>query len=202
MIRMFLALICAIVSAALVIYSVCIFAFKGGQGNMEGSKTACFRYFTVDSNLLAACSSLIVALCIVLGYIPQWALLLHFTGTVSVMLTFLTVVFFLGPTKGYAPMFEGTNLFFHLIVPLFSAASLLLMWSYSDFPFAQSLWGLLPMIVYGAVYTYLVMGKKIWPDFYGFVAKGNYFVPIALMLASTTAICAGLWALCRVCCIG
>ena len=61
--------------------------------------------------------------------------------------------------------------------------------------FAQSLWGLLPVVLYGPLYLYKIRfapeGKR-WEDFYGFNRTGRWPVSFAAMLAGTFLICMGL----------
>ena len=48
--------------------------------------------------------------------IPCTVYQLKYAATVSVGLTFLTVMLFLGPRFGYGAMFQGVNLWFHLLM--------------------------------------------------------------------------------------
>lgn len=99
------------------------------QPEMDG--TGCFMYFTVDSNILAAVVSLLLAiweLCHLRGEVPpKWMMLLKFTGTVAVGVTFFTVMLFLGPMMGYGPMVTGHNLFLHVLNPLAAMLSFALL---------------------------------------------------------------------------
>ena len=58
--------------------------------------------------------------------------------------------------------------------------------------FPQSLWGLLPLILYGPLYIYRVLyapeGKR-WDDFYGFNKQGRWPLAFAMMLAGSLCIC-------------
>ena len=67
-----------------------------------------FRYFTVLSNILCAISALIMAISQIGGNVSRSAFLLKYLGTVSVTLTFLTVLLFLAPSQGgFAQWFSG-----------------------------------------------------------------------------------------------
>ncbi|HPE52336.1 MAG TPA: hypothetical protein PLS83_12650, partial [Methanothrix soehngenii] len=74
-------------------------------GQITAART--FRYFTTDSNLLAAAASLLLILLearsLLSGQfaLPAWALLVKLVGTAAVSVTLLTVLVFLGPSAGY-----------------------------------------------------------------------------------------------------
>ncbi|MDO5434867.1 MAG: Pr6Pr family membrane protein [Clostridia bacterium] len=169
--------------------------FTGKPDALGSIGTGCFRYFTTDSNVLAAIACAAVFICRLKGgKLPKPVLLLKFTGTVAVTVTLLTVVFFLGPTSylksgwpGYMRMFEGNTLVLHLIMPLLCLISLLTC-ERERISFRESLWALLPTAVYAVVYFIAVWILKAWPDFYGFTFGGKaYMVPVsgAAMLGLT-----------------
>ena len=178
---------------AVTAFCVLTFFVKGGRGNMEVVGPVAFRYFTVDSNVLVAVASLFVA---VFGIVklatgreyPEWVRVFKFVGTVAVMLTFLTVVVFLGFIYGFKAMFVGINLFLHLLTPL---AALLTLW------FAEAgvkirpaffALGVAPMIVYGAVYLWMVIFAEKWEDFYHLANGGKWWVSVLAMVAGTALI--------------
>ena len=64
--------------------------------------------------------------------------------------------------------------------------------------FLQSLWGMLPVLLYGPLYLYKILfapPEKRWDDFYGFNKQGKWPVAFAAMVAGTFAICMGIMAL-------
>ncbi len=188
---------------AVTAFCVLTFFVKGGRGNMEVVGPVAFRYFTVDSNVLVAVASLFVA---VFGIVklatgreyPEWVRVFKFVGTVAVMLTFLTVVVFLGFIYGFKAMFVGINLFLHLLTPL---AALVTLW------FAEAgvkirpaffALGVAPMIVYGAVYLWMVIFAEKWEDFYHLANGGKWWVSVLIMLAATALIALGTGSLANV----
>lgn len=188
----------------MVTYCTSLYFFQTGVGNMAVDGAECFRYFTIDSNILCALTGIFVIVgdvFILIGKytkLPRCLILIKQVGTVSITVTFLTVLFFLGPTQGYGIMFAGGNLFMHLICPLLAIISYLFLESYECVgnSFLQSLYGLIPVIVYGAVYlTMVVILDDGWPDFYGFNRGGMWYVSILAMLAATYVISLGLMAL-------
>ncbi len=110
-----------LVMAAMILYSW-LSMFIGFQNTdyMMASRLRSLKYFTIDSNLLAAASALVAAFYELFRPkdIPRWVYALKLAGAVSVMVTLLTVLFFLGPVFGYMNMFRGVNLYLHLLAPL------------------------------------------------------------------------------------
>lgn len=119
------------------------------------------KYFTVLSNLLAGAAALVYAACLIrllagrAGAVPRWVILVKYAGAASVALTLATVVLFLGPTAktGFLSMFQGANLWFHLVVPLLCVVDFC--WLNPDGPLAASdgLVACLPMALYAVGYT-------------------------------------------------
>ena len=92
------------------------------------------KYFTVLSNLLACAASAAYGGCLIRlmrsgAAVPRGVVRLKYAAAVSVALTLATVVLFLGPTakSGFLSMFEGSNFWFHLVVPLLCAADFCLL---------------------------------------------------------------------------
>ena len=165
---------------------------KGGAWNIENGKTA-FRFFTVQSNVLCAVSALLM--CFFPGVRAVW--LLKYAGTAAVCVTMLTVLIYLGPVYGYKKLLSGTDLFMHLITPLLALVSFAV-FEKQGLSFAEALWGLVPVILYGALYMYKAVfapKDKAWEDFYGFNRTGKYYLSAAAMVAGTFLICLGLMAL-------
>ena len=156
------------------------------------------KYFTVLSNLLLGAASLVYAVCLVRflrhdAPIPSWAHKLKFAATVAVGVTFMTVMLFLGPTMGYAMMFVGANLWFHLVLPVLAIVEFVFFDVWRSLSFRQSLLGVLPTLLYGIAYcaNILLNGVGEWPntnDWYGFARGG---VPGAAV--SFAVIAAGTW---------
>lgn len=172
----------------------------GGSGFMTSEGAGCFRYFTVDSNLLLLLVSLFHAG--LMGWkifrpdweVPEWVTIVHFVGVVATTVTFLTVICFLGPTQGWGMMYLGTSLYLHALAPIAGILALLLSPGNMRTRFAPL--GLSTVILYGIVYLVMVVAlgplNGGWEDFYG-LNRGGYW-PIALlaMFAATAAISYGL----------
>ena len=188
-----------IVIALLTLIIVISIVRKDGQWVPERGKFA-LRFFTTLSNLLCAAACLLTALAINAGGIPEWIWMLKYIGTAAVTVTMLTVLFFLAPTFGKGALkvlLSGTDLFMHLITPLLALVSFCV-FEKRGMSFGKSLWGMLPVVLYGPVYLYKILfalPEKRWDDFYGFNKQGKWPVAFAGMVVGTFLICMGIMAL-------
>lgn len=175
---------------------------------LSSARLQSLKYFTVDSNLLAAAASL----CILpyeireafgrpdqgraRGGIPVWALVLKLTATTAVSLTLLTVMVFLGPMYGYAALMKGAQLYLHLIVPLLAVFTLCVTERNTVLTLRHTLTAMLPMLLYGAVYlvNILVNGRE-GNDWYNFSQWGipASFLVYVIMAAVTWLLALLLW---------
>ncbi len=152
-----------------------------------------FRYFTVQSNVLCAVSALLMC------FFPdsRWVWMLKYVGAAAVTVTMLTVLCFLGPAYGYKALLSGSDLVMHLITPVLALVSFC-GFERRGLAFLPALAGLLPVILYGALYAWKILlapPEKAWEDFYGFNKGGKFYISIVAMLAGTLLICLGLMAL-------
>lgn len=203
-VRTLLSFLCNLAVVILSAYSVTYFFVGLSQGNMEYIGARCLRYFTIDSNILAVICCLFMAvedvrlrssgrLC------PRrFIWLLKLTGSAAVSLTFLVVIFFLGPTMGYDKMFGGVNLYLHAICPILSDLSLILFeYRSSERKKGDFLYGAIPAFIYATVYLIMVVFVKGWPDFYGFNIGGFWFVSYPAIIGIAALISFGLFSLTR-----
>ena len=151
------------------------------------------RLYTILSNLLMGVAALVYCICLVLllagviKKIPYAVRLLKYSATVSVLLTFLTVLLFLGPTFGYKGMFDGSNLWFHLLISLAAAASFWLLEKDGPLPFKASFFAVIPTFIYAVYYLINVLSYGIKPgdfshDWYGFAQKGLGLALVAFVV--------------------
>lgn len=165
-------------------YCCFIMFTKGLDGNMSGSKFIGLRYFTIDSNILAAVSALVMLFSRAVKGTPSvFATVFKYVGTAAVSVTLITVLVFLGPALGFAAMLAGNNLYMHLIGPLLCIISFC--WLDKGPKIQKSHIGssVLPVVIYGLVYFIMVVVVKSWPDFYGFNRGGKWYISMAVMFA-------------------
>lgn len=173
----------------------------------------CMMFFTNLSNIFVGIASAIMIPFNVKNLkngsnsFPKWLFILKFTATVSVTVTLLTVVFFLGPMNvimGYGQSgeleiaryfnyFAGNAFYLHFLTPILAIASVIF-FENCEVPLSKktALWGLLPTVLYSIVYFYevVIVGWQNggWYDFYGFTFGGNMklaAVSIVAMYAAT-----------------
>ncbi len=166
---------------------VAMFFREEGKFNLSRPKRA-FRFFTTQSNVLCAIASL--CMCFFPG--EQWAYYLKIIGTAAVIVTMLTVIFFLGPIYGYLAMYKGADLFMHLLTPLMAIVSLFF-FERRGIGFLTSFIGMLPVALYAPLYLYKVVLTMQWDDFYQFNVDGKWKRSYAMMLAGSAVICVVMW---------
>ena len=200
MLKNVLSLIFNLIIFGTTAYSVLKFFFAKGDGNMEVERTACFRYFTTDSNILAALTSAVTVVFNVMGlvkgelFVPAWAEALKLVGTAAVTLTLIVVVTMLAPfaEEGYFSLFKGVCFFMHLSTPLLAIVTFSLLEASNRLGYILILPALIPTVIYAVVYFVMVLikGEKKggWKDFYGFNKGGRWYVSAPVIIAMTALI--------------
>ena len=167
-----------------------------------------FRYFTIQSNLLAA----IVALFYIIykcragknnDTMPGWLYILKLAATTAVAFTMIITVGYLAPTSknGYFSLFMNSNLFMHFLTPLLCIISFIFFEPAEKTSFKLSFAGVIPAALYASFYTpnvllHLKNGKPdpVY-DWYGFLAFGLntiwIVIPLLLVIAWLLSLC--LW---------
>ena len=186
----FIAFIFNILNVVLV--SMCVYYFfsMGGTGNMEVQGVQCFKYFTVDSNVLMAISSIPVLIFEIINVIynknnmPKPVIVFKYAGTMSVLVTFLTTAIFLPNFYEISFLYEGINFYLHLLCPLFALISFLIETQH-EIKLRSIIFGTLPVLIYGGVYVYMVKFSGEWIDFYGFDTNNLGYVSLIVMTLLT-----------------
>ena len=152
-----------------------MFGFSNGGLTATGFRS--LKYFTILSNLFEAYASFV--------WLYKKNEKLKYIAAISVALTFLTVVVFLGPLFGFKIMYIGSNFWFHLTIPLIAVVEVIL-FNNQTFSNKDNLSGLIPALLYGVFYigNVLINGIGYWPnknDWYGFFSWG-YQVSIKIFV--------------------
>lgn len=156
---------------------------ENGIGNL--------RYFTVLSNIIEGMASVVWLLCRNTDNDKRIrAERFKYISAAAVMLTFATVVGFFGPLYGYSNMFDGANLYFHLVIPVIAGAECIFL-SDGEFTSKDNNMVVIPPLVYGIAYiaNVLINGRETG-DWYWFLAWGY---PAGIMIFA--CICLATWIL-------
>ena len=163
---------------------MCFFA----DGMLAQTGLRSLKYFTVLSNLLAGVAA--SAWLISTGKegnasagASERIERLKYIAAAAVGLTFATVAGFLGPIYGYPAMFQGANLFLHLIAPVTAMLEIIFI-SDAVYTRRDNLMVVIPPFLYGMGYlaNILINGIGTWPDtndWYFFFAWGY---PVGILI--------------------
>ena len=183
--------------------------YMGDDIPLDTSGIGMFRLYTVDSNLFMGIVSFIFALYEIkllkgrIKEIPKILYILKLMATVGVTLTFLTVFGYLGfmVNGGVIVLLKNSNLFFHLITPLISIITFILLEKTNKLSFKYTFIGTITTIIYSIFYLTNVLvhmeNGKVNPiyDWYWFVQGGinQAFFVLPIMLIITFIISLILW---------
>ena len=105
-----------------------IFGLLGLYRTVVNQKSFAIVFFTQESNYISIIASLLYVLFSKRRVFPRFVRLLKYLSVLNLTLTFLVVLFILGPSLSFNYkwlFFHGSNLYFHLICPLISLISFL-----------------------------------------------------------------------------
>ena len=141
--------------------------FRGG-GNFSARGLWSLKFFTVLSNLFAA----VAAFCWLFFRKKDFVPVLKLASAIDVSITFLVTLCFLGPLFGFPAMYVGSNLWFHLIVPLLCIAEELFL-SEREITRKEHFLCLIPLILYGCGYLgNILLNGREGNDWYAFTMWG------------------------------
>ena len=178
---------------------------------LESTKLGMFRFFTVQSNVFMGIVALIFAIQEIkllrgkIKKIAPFMYTLKLVATTSVALTFFVVFSYLGPISknGLVSLLMNANLFFHLLIPVFSMLDFVLFERNKVIKFKYTLFGILPIFLYEIYYIINILthmeNNMVSPiyDWYYFVQNGVHtmYIVAPMMLLISFVICTSLWAL-------
>ena len=163
-----------------------MFTFKGDGAGLTASGFQNFKFFTVLSNELCA----VVAIAYIIFYVikKEFPVVLKLMAAAAVGLTFIVIAAFLTPLYANLNLYEGGNLWFHLILPLTAMVEFVLLdipeSKENKIPFRYTFYSASFALIYGICYlaNILINGIGVWPDtndWYGFL---NWGYPIGLCI--------------------
>ena len=175
------------------------FGYKSTEHKFGSPDWTYLRFFTVLSNAFNGLVALFIIVMVIIYFkkkdpFPRWVKIIYASAVTSVMLTFFTVLFFLGPvhvSKGgnFMFMYNGIDyLLFHMVNPLISLVGYLFFFKGEKLNWKHLLFTVLPMAIYTCIYTPCVLTHE-WPDFYGFTFGGKYYLTAIVLPAMLLATC-------------
>ncbi|MBP5405138.1 MAG: hypothetical protein J6Y74_04250 [Clostridia bacterium] len=163
---------------AVLVFTIWILSFFLWRGDAALSVNGWedLKFFTVQSNLLVGIVAVVWLITFaVTRAVPHWLSVLKYVSAVAVFVTFSVVLLFLGPFYGYKWMYSGSNLYFHLLIPIFAIAEEAIFGE--DVSFKESFFAALPPALYGVGYLANCLANGIGEgyatnDWYGFLTWG------------------------------
>ena len=157
--------------------------------NFNSGGLVSLKYFTVLSNVFCG----IVALVWLIFFFMKktFPVVFKLMAVSAVGITFLMVAAFLAPTYPKLNLYEGRNLWFHLIIPLIAIPEFIVLETEEKIPFKYTFISASVTLVYGLGYliNILINGVGQWPDtndWYGFLNWG-YGVGTLIFAATVLA---------------
>ena len=188
---------CALnIAIALAVLTVWISLFKNAEGFLESPGLRSLKYYTVLSNFLEALTSIIW----LIAFFSKRPLKIpdrfKFFSTVAIGVTFTVVAAFLGPIYGYKRLYEGSNLWYHLLVPL-SGLLEFVIFNETKMRIKDAFLSTISVWVYGLIYILnnIINGTGTWPDtndWYGFLNWGWGVGILIFFAVALIALFAGL----------
>lgn len=157
--------------------------------NTEGSSLVasgfeCFKFFTVDSNVLMGIASLLSLIFILIKKESVFVPVFKYIATASVTLTFLTVMFYLGPVFGMLSMLQGPNSLMHLVIPVIAIVHLLFLEPKLEvYKKRYILFSAIPMVIYGIIYLINVAANNGYGNVnYDWYFFGSFGIGIGFLM--------------------
>ena len=169
----------------LAVISVYVMA-TSSDGVLTGSKFKALKYFTVQSNIFIGIVALISLIYLVFkkDKYPTWVVILKLIATTCLTLTFLTVLGYLAPLMGIWLVFQGANLYMHLIIPVIAILCFIFLEPEVELKFKWNLFSIIPSGTYGIFYIICVSAFNDFGNIDGWdwYAFGTYGVGIGLVM--------------------
>ncbi len=188
------------------------FSLSGQREALTDSGFRIFKFYTVDSNLLAG----IASACMAVAQhnvmtkkqkeVPAWCFWLKLAGTAGVALTFIVTLVFLAPTlPDWRFLYTNSSFFLHLVIPVLSVVTFVCLEKTDKIRFKDTFYALLLTMLYGVYYignvlTHQVNGEiQKEYDWYGFFVMGKESIGVAalILFSSVYLVSLILWRLNR-----
>lgn len=155
------------------------------DGIIKGSKLNALKYFTVQSNFFIGVSALLSLIYLLFkNRYPNWLVVLKLISTTCLTLTFLTVMGYLAPLMGIFAVFQGTNLYMHLITPLVAIFSFIFIEPKINIKFKWNFFSVIPSGTYGTIYIICLAANNDYGNIDGWdwYAFGTYGLGVGFVM--------------------
>ncbi|MBR4343212.1 MAG: hypothetical protein IKP88_11010 [Lachnospiraceae bacterium] len=137
-----------------------------------------FKYFTTLSNVFCGLTAFSYLLALLFTKnLRIWKILntVKIMSSSAVGVTFIVVLAFLGPMYGFNRTYRSSNLWFHLLIPVFAMIEFCFI--KFEYPFNKTFYAGIPVAIYGITYLLnnIINGTGTYldtNDFYGFLRWG------------------------------
>ena len=130
--------------------------------NIQQYGVGLFVYYTQISNILAMLTSLLLIIYTIMEKSPKWLRFLRYQTTCCLTITFLVVLFLFAPPDNYHNSFlVGSAYYHHLLCPILTIISFLFLEKGVEIIWKDTLFSLIPTILYGAILIPLNILKKV-----------------------------------------
>ena len=158
---------------ALILNIILVILFFIGLFSAIKENINIIEYYTEDSNILSAISSIIFVVFLLIKkdikHIPNWVCVLRFIGTTCLTLTFIVVVTILVPLDtnslkdGYVRfLLQGSMLYHHFLCPVISFISFSIFEANKNLNKKKYIWyALIPTFIYGLIFIILNILKVV-----------------------------------------
>ena len=179
--------------------------FFGDPGVLASTRWDAFKYFTTQSNLFVAITSVISLIYLLFKKdkpYPTWLTVVKLTSAVSVGVTFTVVFAYLDFVYPIALLFHNANLFLHGIIPVIAMVAFAILEPKAKLNWKLNFHSLFPVSIYGTFYLINVAAKNDYgnykgADWYAFGTYGPWIgiLCLSVILAISLAISFGLYLL-------
>ena len=180
--RVLLILLNIIIVVLVIIGTIIMLMNNNTDAGLTSAGLENLKYFTVLSNEFCG---IVAVIWLVFCYLRKsFPILLKLMAAAAVGLTFLIIAAFLAPMYPKLNLYQGSNLYFHLIVPLVAMIEFVLIRTDEKIPFKYTFISATLSLLYGFLYfiNIQINGIGKWPDtndWYGFL---NWGYPIGFVI--------------------
>ena len=182
----------------LIVFGIAVYCFISLLNSFHKGANK-FIYYTNISNLIVGAVSfanlifISISLCKDRLIMPKAFSIIKFVALSMTSLTFVTVLFLIGPLTGFDESYSGRNFFTHLVIPILALCSYLFLEENIKFKWRASLFVLIPHTIYSTVYLLNILVFGTWPDLYMLNTGGLWYLFMLMFFAMDFGVAQGIY---------